>query len=78
MPNRCPASRAGCRECSRLSEPECYLVRMHWRASFPIRHHPRGLIEPCLPTPADAVVSGPVWVHEIKHDGYQFILPASC
>jgi len=34
---------------------------------------PAGFIEPCLPTPAHAVPDGPLWAHEIKHDGYRFI-----
>jgi ATP-dependent DNA ligase len=34
---------------------------------------PSGFIEPCLPSPADHLPSGPDWVHEIKHDGYQVI-----
>jgi bifunctional non-homologous end joining protein LigD len=46
---------------------------MRWRASSPIRHHPPGFIEPCLPTPGDTAPSGSQWVHEIKHDGYRFI-----
>ena len=29
-------------------------------------------IEPCLPSPADRPPSGSGWLHEIKHDGYQF------
>jgi bifunctional non-homologous end joining protein LigD len=43
-----------------------------WRLTSPA-HRPPGFIEPCLPTPADTVPSGPQWVHEIKHDGYRFI-----
>ena len=34
---------------------------------------PRGLIPPCLPTPAQKPPSGSAWVHEIKHDGYRLI-----
>src|SRR5689334_10132770 len=34
---------------------------------------PTGFIEPCLPTLAREVPGGPLWVHEIKHDGYRFI-----
>jgi bifunctional non-homologous end joining protein LigD len=45
---------------------------MLWRSSPPTRH-PAGFIEPCLPTLAHTVPSGPQWVHEIKHDGYRFI-----
>ena len=34
---------------------------------------PVGFIEPCLPTGARSVPSGPQWVYEIKHDGFRFI-----
>jgi len=34
---------------------------------------PSGFIEPCLPSPADRLPSGPDWVHEIKHDGYRLM-----
>ena len=34
---------------------------------------PAGFIEPCLPSPADRLPSGPDWVHEIKHDGYRLM-----
>jgi bifunctional non-homologous end joining protein LigD len=34
---------------------------------------PAGFIEPCLPTLAREVPGGPMWVHEIKHDGFRFI-----
>src|ERR1700730_6101095 len=45
---------------------------MLWRSSAPSRR-PAGFIEPCLPTVADTVPSGPQWVQEIKHDGFRFI-----
>ena len=45
---------------------------MLWRPTSPARH-PHGFVEPCLPTVADTVPSGPQWVHEIKHDGFRFI-----
>ena len=35
---------------------------------------PPGFIAPCLATRADRVPAGPIWVHEIKHDGYRFIV----
>jgi ATP-dependent DNA ligase len=28
-----------------------------------------GIIEPCLPSPAEVPPSGQGWLHEIKHDG---------
>jgi len=34
---------------------------------------PAGFIDPCLPTLAHTVPDGPLWIHEIKHDGYRFI-----
>jgi ATP-dependent DNA ligase len=45
---------------------------MLWRSPSPALR-PEGFIEPCLPTLGQAVPSGPLWVHEIKHDGYRFI-----
>jgi len=45
---------------------------MLWRSTSPARHPP-GFIEPCLPTLADTVPSGPQWAYEIKHDGFRFI-----
>jgi bifunctional non-homologous end joining protein LigD len=45
---------------------------MFWLSSGPARR-PQGFIEPCVPTLADKVPSGPQWVHEIKHDGFRFI-----
>src|SRR5258705_3776763 len=31
-------------------------------------------IEPCLPSKAARPPSGPLWVHEIKHDGYRLMV----
>jgi bifunctional non-homologous end joining protein LigD len=36
-----------------------------------------GFIEPCIPTVAAKVPEGPMWVHEIKHDGYRLIVRRS-
>ena len=41
-----------------------------------LRERPRrtpGFIEPCLPSPARVPPSGPLWIHEIKHDGYRIL-----
>jgi bifunctional non-homologous end joining protein LigD len=46
---------------------------MRWRASSPSRQYPPGFIEPCLPTNAPTVPTGPQWAYEIKHDGFRFI-----
>jgi ATP-dependent DNA ligase len=35
---------------------------------------PSGFIEPCLPTKVARPPSGPLWVHEIKHDGYRLMV----
>jgi bifunctional non-homologous end joining protein LigD len=35
--------------------------------------HPRGFIEPCLPTVSRTVPTGPEWAFEIKHDGFRFL-----
>jgi bifunctional non-homologous end joining protein LigD len=34
---------------------------------------PVGFIAPCLPTKAHTPPSGPLWLHEIKHDGFRVI-----
>jgi bifunctional non-homologous end joining protein LigD len=34
---------------------------------------PLGFIKPCLPMTAPGALSGPVWLHEIKHDGVRLI-----
>jgi ATP-dependent DNA ligase len=34
---------------------------------------PSGFIEPCLPK-AVRPPSGPLWVHEIRHDGYRLMV----
>jgi bifunctional non-homologous end joining protein LigD len=33
-----------------------------------------GFGNPCLPTRAKVAPSGPLWVHEIKHDGYRLMV----
>jgi bifunctional non-homologous end joining protein LigD len=35
---------------------------------------PSGFIEPCLPSKPARPPSGPLWVHEIKHDGYRLMV----
>ena len=34
-----------------------------------VLRRPSGFIEPCLPSKVARPPSGPLWVHEIKHDG---------
>jgi ATP-dependent DNA ligase len=38
-----------------------------------VRSLPSGFIPPCLPTKADTLPSGGLWIHEIKHDGFRII-----
>ena len=33
-----------------------------------------GFGDPCLPTRVKVAPSGPMWVHEIKHDGYRLMV----
>jgi bifunctional non-homologous end joining protein LigD len=33
-----------------------------------------GFIEPCLPSKTAKLPSGPLWLHEIKHDGYRLMV----
>jgi ATP-dependent DNA ligase len=49
---------------------------MKWAESVKARRPP-GFIEPCIPTVAAKVPEGPMWVHEIKHDGYRLIVRRS-
>ena len=35
---------------------------------------PAGFIQPCLPSRAVRLPSGPLWIHEIKHDGYRLMV----
>src|SRR5258708_14341541 len=35
---------------------------------------PSGFIEPCTPSKVAIPPSGPLWVHEIKHDGYRLMV----
>ena len=45
-------------------------------ADHPIMNvrRPSGFIAPCLPSKAGQAPSGPLWVHEIKHDGYRLMV----
>ena len=38
------------------------------------RQRPSGFIAPCLPSKVAIPPSGPLWVHEIKHDGYRLVV----
>ena len=44
-----------------------------FRSSVVLRR-PSGFIEPCQPSKVARPPSGPLWVHEIKHDGYRLIV----
>ena len=39
-----------------------------------VLRRPSGFIEPCLPSKAARPPSGPLWIHEIKHDGYRLMV----
>ena len=39
-----------------------------------VLRRPSGFIEPCLPSKAARLPSGPLWIHEIKHDGYRLMV----
>ena len=38
-----------------------------------VRTVPAGFIAPCLPMRAPLPPSGPLWIHEVKHDGFRVI-----
>jgi ATP dependent DNA ligase domain len=35
---------------------------------------PSGFVEPCRPSKAIKPPSGPLWIHEIKHDGFRLLV----
>ena len=39
-----------------------------------IVQRPSGFIEPCLPSKVFRPPTGPLWVHEIEHDGYRLMV----
>ena len=39
-----------------------------------VLRRPSGFVEPCLPSKVARPPSSPLWVHEIKHDGYRLML----
>jgi ATP-dependent DNA ligase len=43
------------------------------RSSVVLRR-PSGFIEPCLPSKVARPPYGPLWPHEIKHDGYRLMV----
>ena len=44
------------------------------RASAPLAgQSPIGFIRPCEPTLVDCPAAGPIWSHEIKHDGFRIL-----
>ena len=45
---------------------------MLWRANTK-RSLPSGFIAPCIPTVTTKVPQGPLWIHEVKQDGYRKI-----
>jgi bifunctional non-homologous end joining protein LigD len=48
---------------------------MKWRKRTESRRlRPPGFVEPCLPTVAGEPPAGPLWIHEIKHDGYRLLV----
>jgi bifunctional non-homologous end joining protein LigD len=46
---------------------------MKWDTPVKARQ-PFGFVTPCIPTAAAKVPEGPMWLHEIKHDGYRLIV----
>jgi bifunctional non-homologous end joining protein LigD len=46
---------------------------MRWSTQSRVIAAP-GFIEPCLPSPYHRPPAGPLWIHEIKHDGYRLLV----
>jgi len=49
---------------------------MRWENLSRVNPAP-GFIAPCLPTVAAKVPMGPLWIHEVKHDGYRLLVRKS-
>ena len=58
---------------ARLPPPIARFKPMPYSPAMIVRR-PSGFIEPCLPSKAVRPPSGPLWVHEIKHDGYRLMV----
>jgi len=52
------------------------MTTMALAASSANVRRPSGFIEPCLPSKVARPPSGPLWVYEIKHDGYRRMVRA--
>jgi bifunctional non-homologous end joining protein LigD len=54
-----------------------YIPKRRVPSADAVRHRdltlPAGFIAPCLPMSAPQPPAGPLWVHEIKHDGFRII-----
>jgi len=50
---------------------------MRWRTRKENGPWPAGIPKPCIPTKADTVPTGPLWLHELKHDGYRLMVRRS-
>jgi ATP-dependent DNA ligase len=48
-------------------------VAARYETAVSMRALPTGFVPPCLPTKAHSPPSGPLWLHEIKHDGFRVI-----
>ena len=47
---------------------------MRWTKRKENGRWPAGVPKPSIPTLAEAVPSGPAWLHEVKHDGYRLMV----
>ena len=79
-PNRRSRPRVDCRPtpATEMTEPAVLHYASKRRSSTAaIRRSaltlPTGFIPPCLPMTAASPPSGPLWLHEVKHDGYRVI-----
>jgi hypothetical protein len=53
----------------------CYRAFQNSSLTGYVRPMPRQYVfQPCIPTRAIKVPTGPDWLHEIKHDGYRLIV----
>ena len=65
-----------CASSTRSGDARAGLIHHDGPRRYPpmIVRRPSGFIEPCLPSKVTRPPSGPLWVHEIKHDGYRLMV----
>jgi hypothetical protein len=68
------AKRIGCSTADNAALPDShFMVAALFFGHVAHAYPPGGFIAPCLPTKAETLPFGGLWLHEIKHDGFRVI-----